>query len=66
MPTELLKILVQGVILERDEEGRIIGEQVMQPTALYTPDHLAEFVAALQADIDTANNGAAPAAEEEP
>jgi hypothetical protein len=55
MSAELLKIIVQAVVLERDEEGRITGEQMSPPTVLYTPDHLSEYVSKLQEDIDAAN-----------
>lgn len=55
MPAELLKIIVQGVVLERDDEGRIVGEQISEPSVLYTPDQLAEFVEGLEAKIAAAN-----------
>jgi hypothetical protein len=55
MPAELLKVIVQGVVLERDKEGRIVGEQLLQQVVLYTPEQLGEYVSNLQAEIDAAN-----------
>jgi hypothetical protein len=52
---ELLKVLVQPVALERDAEGRIVGEKVGEATALFTPEQLSEFVAELRRQIEAAN-----------
>jgi hypothetical protein len=41
---ELLKVIVQPVVLERDEDGVIIGEKLGEPTPLYTLDQITEFV----------------------
>jgi len=52
---ELLKVLVQPVLLERDADGVIVGERVGEPTALYDENQLPEFWAAVQAEIVRAN-----------
>jgi hypothetical protein len=52
---ELLKVLVQPVVLERDPDGRIVGEKVGESVALFTPEQLAEFVAELRQQIEAAN-----------
>jgi hypothetical protein len=59
MIVELLKVLVQPVVLERDDAGRIVGERLGETTPLYTLDHVAEFVAAVEGELARANNGAA-------
>jgi hypothetical protein len=55
MTLEFLKVIVQPVTLERDETGAVIGERVGDPIALYTVGQLVEFVDALRASIDAAN-----------
>jgi hypothetical protein len=52
---ELLKIIVQPVILERDEQGNVIGERLGEPTALYTPEQISEFVDAIKTELLRAN-----------
>jgi len=52
---ELLKIIVQPVVLERDEDGNVVGEKVGDPTPLYRIDQVVEFVEALQAQIAKEN-----------
>jgi hypothetical protein len=55
---ELLKVMVQPVVLERDADGRIVGEKVGEPVALFTPEQLPEFVAELRQQIEAANEAA--------
>jgi hypothetical protein len=52
-----LKLVVQGVIAELNEEGDIIGEQVTEPQPIYTREQLFEFADKLDADIQLRNNG---------
>jgi hypothetical protein len=59
---ELLKLIVQPVILERDQDGNAVGERLGEPTSLYTRGQLNEFYLALEAAIQTENEkGAADA-----
>jgi hypothetical protein len=59
---ELIKIMVQPVVLERDPDGNITGERIGDPVALFTPEQLPNYVAELRHQIDQANvNGAANA-----
>jgi hypothetical protein len=55
---ELVKVIVQPVALERDPEGRIVGEKVGEATSLFTPESLPEFVAELRRQIEAANAAA--------
>jgi hypothetical protein len=55
---ELLKVLVQPIVLERDAGGAIVGERVGEPTALYALDDVARFVETLELELERANNGA--------
>jgi hypothetical protein len=55
---ELLKIVVQPVLIERDEGGRITGEQVGEAAALYTAEQLDAFVKAIRADLSGNGNHA--------
>jgi hypothetical protein len=48
---ELLKVLVQPVVLERDADGAIIGEKLAQPTPLYSAEEFAAFWATLEDDL---------------
>lgn len=50
-----LKYVVTAVIAELDEEGNVVGEQQTQPTAVYTPEQIQEFVTRVDADIESAN-----------
>ena len=52
-----LKLVVQGVIAELDEDGNIVGEQVTQPEPIYNREQLLEFMNKLDADIEMRNNG---------
>jgi hypothetical protein len=62
---ELLKVVVQPVVLERDPDGQIIGEKIGDPVSLFTPEQLPEYVSELRRQIDQVNttslNGAASA-----
>jgi len=55
---ELLKVLVQPVVLERDAAGAIVGERLGEPTPLYSLGDVARFVAAVELELERANNGA--------
>jgi hypothetical protein len=46
---------VQAVVIERDEEGRIVGEKLSEPTALFTPEQLPEFVEKLRSELAAAD-----------
>lgn len=52
---ELLKLMVQPVVLERDEDGAIVGEKVGEAVALFQVDAIEAYVKQLQAEIATAN-----------
>lgn len=58
---ELLKIMVQPVAIERDPDGRIVGEKVGEAVALFTPEQLIEYVEKLREEIDSANRDGARA-----
>lgn len=50
-----VKLIVQGVIAEINEQGEIVGEQTTQQLAVYSPEQLFGFVAKLDEDIAAAN-----------
>lgn len=52
---ELLKVLVQPVAIERDDDGNIIGERVGETTALYSIEQTSEFIERLRNEL--ANGG---------
>jgi hypothetical protein len=52
---ELLKLTIRAVLIERDEDGKIIGETLTEPAVIYAPEHFEEFVEALQKQINEAN-----------
>lgn len=52
---ELLKVIVQPVVLERDPDGQITGERVGEAVPLYSPAQLGEYVEALRLRLDTEN-----------
>lgn len=59
---ELLKIIVQPVAAERNENGKTIGEILGEPRALYTREEWVEFYDGLAAQIEKENgNGDGPA-----
>ena len=54
---ELLKIIVQPVALERDDDGKIIGEKAGEPTPLYSFEQLQEFWAVIEQQLLQQQNG---------
>ena len=58
MSLELLKLMVQPVVLERDADGRIVGEKVGEATAIFDLDHLTAYAERLLAEIAAANGQA--------
>jgi hypothetical protein len=60
---ELLKIVTQAVVLERDDDGNIIGERIGEPVPLYTFEQVTAFFARVGEEIAASNaaatNGAA-------
>jgi hypothetical protein len=48
---ELLKVIVQPVLLERDELGCIVGERVVESVAIYDLGQLAEYVDAFREQL---------------
>ena len=60
MSLELLKVIVQPVVLERDEEGRIVAERIGDTIALYTLEQISKFVESLKTQLEgeaNAGNG---------
>lgn len=55
MTLELLKVIVQPIALERDDDGRIVGEKVGEPTAIYELDKVQAFVDELRAELELAS-----------
>jgi hypothetical protein len=55
--TEFVKVVVQAVALERDDDGNIIGEQLSEAVALYTPEQIAQYVENLRASFNAPANG---------
>jgi len=41
---QFLKLIVQAVAVEMDENGRIIGERLSDPKPLYTEEQIMEFL----------------------
>lgn len=52
---ELLKLVVQPVILRRDESGKAIGEEVGPQASFYSVESIAEYIADLEAQVAAAN-----------
>lgn len=48
---ELVKLLVQAVALERDDEGQVTGEAISEARACYTLEELVAFHAQAQVDV---------------
>jgi len=61
---ELLKVIVRAVVIERDPDGNIVGEQLSEPQALYTPEQYDEWLASVRAELGGANAQAHPDNEE--
>lgn len=57
MSVELLKVLVQPIVLERDDAGAIVRERFGEPVPLYSLADVAGFVATVEAELERANNG---------
>jgi hypothetical protein len=55
MPLEFLKVVVQPVVLERNEEGQVVKEQVGEPTPLYSIEQITEFMEKLRIELHNAN-----------
>jgi hypothetical protein len=60
MTLELLKVLVSAVVLERDENGAVVGERVSDPTPLYNLEQIAEWTERIRAELASQQNGAVP------
>jgi hypothetical protein len=58
---ELLKVMVQPVVLERDEHGAVIGERLGEATALYGRAQVLEFLDALEGSLAIENGSQASA-----
>ena len=54
---ELLKVIVRAVVLERDEDGNIIGEQLSEPEALYSVEQYDEWLASVRAQLNGGADG---------
>jgi len=52
---ELLKVIVQPVVLERDQDGRIVGEKLGQATPCYSLEEVIVFMHGLDQQIKTEN-----------
>jgi hypothetical protein len=52
---EFLKLIVQPVVLDRNEEGAIVGEQLGQQTACYSREQVIEFLDGLEGQIAQEN-----------
>lgn len=52
---ELLKVIVRPVVLERDVDGKIIGEQLGEPQPLYTQEQVEEFFANVNEQLTIMN-----------
>ena len=48
---ELLKVIVRAVVLERDEDGHIIGERLTEPEALYSVEQYEEWLQGVRAEL---------------
>ena len=61
---ELLKIVAYAVIIERDANGRIVGEHRTHDESLFTPEEIGGYYDKSRAEVDRGNlllveNGAA-------
>ena len=54
MKAELLKVIVQPVVIVRDPAGAIVGERIGESTAVYSLEQLAEFVEAVKRELERA------------
>lgn len=60
MPLELLKVICQVVVLERDDDGNPIGERSSEPVAIYDPSGFDVFLANVRAELAAQRNGGEP------
>lgn len=60
MSLEVFKFMVQAVVVERDEQGEIIGEKVTEPVALYTAEKLAEWAMRFPDELAKVENEPSP------
>jgi hypothetical protein len=60
---ELLKVIVQPVVLERNDDGEVVGERLGDTLPLYTQVQVEEFFATLRTQL-SAHNDAANSSEE--
>jgi len=54
---ELLKIIVQPVVLERDVDGKIVGEKIGEAVPIYDLDTIAEYVTTIRLEVFRLNTG---------
>ena len=52
---EFLKVLVQPVLIERDEDGRIVGEKLGEARPCYSLDEVVQFTEELQKAVEREN-----------
>jgi hypothetical protein len=52
---ELLKVIVQPVVLERNDDGEIVGERLSDPQPLYTQAQIEEFFTTLRSQLASMN-----------
>lgn len=53
---EILKLIVQPVLLERDDSGAIVGEKSIDPLSVYTKDEYFLLYKKLMEGITDANS----------
>lgn len=58
MPHEIFKYLVQPVLLERDDEGNVVGESALDVVALYSQDQLRAFVEKVEQGLNGGSDAA--------
>jgi hypothetical protein len=56
---ELLKTIVQAVVIERNDEGLITGEKLSDPVAVYSNEQYNEYVASIKASLQPTNGASA-------
>lgn len=52
---ELLKVIVQPVILERGEDGSVVAERLLDVKALYTSEQVEKYISEIREQIESAN-----------
>jgi hypothetical protein len=63
---ELLKIIVQPVVLERDDDGHPLGERLGEATAFYDADSIVGYIEAIRGELQAANAYTSNGGKEEP